>query len=225
MHESYYYKHKCFVTLTYSPENLPENGVLVKRDLQNYIKRLRKDCDYKGIKIKYYACGEYGEKNGRPHYHMIMLGLSRFDRDLIESNWSKGLVDIGTVTYQSIRYVVDYFNKDDRREKYPEGILPFKLQSNGLGKRYVEDYSLQLLSEKSVFVNGVKRALPRYYLNKLLISEKELEMDRIKRTSETLEEYEKKYEKSIIGLKMRESRNQKERNVIARSNLKMKGKM
>lgn len=57
-----------FVTLTYDDQHVTlsdENAAtLVKSDLQNFFKRLRKD----GQKIRYFACGEYGENTFRPHY-------------------------------------------------------------------------------------------------------------------------------------------------------------
>lgn len=44
---------------------------LLKADFQNFMKRLRKNTGY--AKIRYYAVGEYGEKNSRPHYHAIIF--------------------------------------------------------------------------------------------------------------------------------------------------------
>ena len=72
MHEAGTFEENSFITLTYNEENLPENGTLVKEDLQNFWKRLRKAID--PIKIKYFACGEYGLENDRPHYHAIVFG-------------------------------------------------------------------------------------------------------------------------------------------------------
>lgn len=47
----------CFITLTYNNKNLPKNRTLVKKDLQNFWKRLRKTQEGP---IRYLACGEYG---------------------------------------------------------------------------------------------------------------------------------------------------------------------
>lgn len=64
-----------FVTLTYNTQCVPitPNGYMTldKEDLQKFFKRLRKNTGYE--KIKYYAVGEYGEKNQRPHYHAIVF--------------------------------------------------------------------------------------------------------------------------------------------------------
>jgi hypothetical protein len=46
----------------------------VKRDLQLFFKRLRKA--YPDVKLRYFACGKYGEQFARPHYHVILFGKS-----------------------------------------------------------------------------------------------------------------------------------------------------
>ena len=84
-----------FLTLTYADEHLPPNGSLVVADLQKFIKRLRKHYAKRnnGIKLRYYACGEYGDRYGRPHYHAIICGLSlrQEDKDLVKLCWPFGL--------------------------------------------------------------------------------------------------------------------------------------
>ena len=59
-----------FITLTYKDNP----HFLVKKDLQDFMKRLRRYLEYHGYKekIRYFACGEYGEKRGRPHYHILI---------------------------------------------------------------------------------------------------------------------------------------------------------
>lgn len=70
--ESMGYPASYFVTLTYAPPFLPlADGrvpTLFKPDLQNFCKRLRKRFSF-----RYFACGEYGETRGRPHYHLILF--------------------------------------------------------------------------------------------------------------------------------------------------------
>lgn len=224
MHESDYHKKSAFVTLTYSNENLPVNGVLIKSDLQKFIKRLRRDLDYENRKIKYYACGEYGEKYGRPHYHLILFGIDGYeDKKVIEENWSKGLIHTGSVTYDSCRYVCDYFNKDDRREKYPNGVLPFKVQSNGIGKKYIQKNEKNLVSNGFVRVKGVKTSIPRYYKNKLIYGDSVNEENGKRIRQEKLSEYYQKYDKKEVGMARYNSRRQSEKNTKARQELKNKG--
>ena len=71
--EASYYKTNTFLTLTYNDENLPKDGSLSKEEVQKYLKRLRERLD--GREIKFYAAGEYGEDNGRPHYHLILMNV------------------------------------------------------------------------------------------------------------------------------------------------------
>ena len=87
------YDHRgMFITLTYNDNSVPLNYkplnregafklpyTLNKKHLQNFFKNLRMTLQrtYNDkTKIKYYACGEYGEKTFRPHYHAIVLGLN-----------------------------------------------------------------------------------------------------------------------------------------------------
>lgn len=79
-HEALTAKINTFITLTYAPEHLPENGTLVPKHLDDFIKRLRYYYpDKKGF--KHLSCGEYGQnpmdKNSveRPHYHLCLFGI------------------------------------------------------------------------------------------------------------------------------------------------------
>lgn len=96
----------AFVTLTYDDEHLPNDCSLHKKDLQKFFKRLRKY----GLQFRYYAVGEYGEKeqkyydpvdeelinlgkinpHGRPHYHVLFFGVNFNDDDdfkLLQKAW------------------------------------------------------------------------------------------------------------------------------------------
>ncbi|QCS36260.1 replication initiator protein [Capybara microvirus Cap1_SP_192] len=77
-----YHNEAWFLTLTYNDDVLPTNLVdvdgeikvthsLVKKDFQNFIKRLRNYFPDKSI--SYYCCGEYGSRSFRPHYHAILF--------------------------------------------------------------------------------------------------------------------------------------------------------
>lgn len=58
-HELNSWAYASFVTLTYDDEHLPSDKALHKKEVQNFMKRLRK---YSGLKLRYYAVGEYGTK-------------------------------------------------------------------------------------------------------------------------------------------------------------------
>lgn len=171
LHETEFWEDSCFVTLTYRDEDLPPNGSLDSTALTKYFKRLRKDLGDR--KIKYYACGEYGDTYGRPHYHAIIFGLNAFtDKKVIESNWPYGWVKVGGVSYNSARYVAGYVQKKlygkGAKEYEDRGILPpFSRISKGIGERYVDKYWNKLYQQETVTVRGVPMGLPRYYQKKL----------------------------------------------------------
>lgn len=171
IHELDYYEKSSFLCLTYSDENLPPHGVS-KDDLQRFFKRLRKNS---GVKIKYLACGEYGETTRRPHYHVALLGigLSQSDRELLNSSWGLGGVHFGFLNYSSARYVAGYVLKKYGQldTDLPAGKLKeFVLHSKGLGKRFVEDNRDQLTQQLGFTIRGNKHQLPRYYRDKLGIT-------------------------------------------------------
>ena len=78
MHEASLYPENSFLTLTYDDAHLPVGRTLVKSDFQDFMKRLRKSIVPK--RVRYYHCGEYGEKFQRPHYHALLFGYSSPDR-------------------------------------------------------------------------------------------------------------------------------------------------
>ena len=125
IHEASLHLNNIFITLTYNPENLPEHNTLVKKDFQDFMKRLRKHKKAnKYNKIRYFHCGEYGEKKSkRPHYHAIIYNCNFNDRipvpgkkglttsPTLEKIWGKGLVSIGDVNFTTASYVAGYVQK------------------------------------------------------------------------------------------------------------------
>lgn len=168
-----YWQSAVFVTYTYSEEKLPFSGVfptLLKSDMQKYFKRLRKQLGKR--KIMYYQCGEYGDKNGRPHYHAIIFGLDIMsDSAMIVDTWEKGIVDIGVVTTASCRYVAQYIDKklygDRAKEEYDlKGReRPYVVMSKGIGKKYALENANRLLANGTDTYSGKKVGIPRYYKN------------------------------------------------------------
>lgn len=126
--ESLDYTEKIFITLTY--KKAPKYNNLEKHELQNFIKRLRKDNP--NNKIKYFAAGEYGEEKGRPHYHIIILGwqpkdlrfwkLSRKGHRLYRSKYLNKLWGLGIETIQAfhpdtVGYLTLYLNKNQELDE------------------------------------------------------------------------------------------------------------
>jgi hypothetical protein len=51
---------------------VPEDGSLNVAHFQKFMKRLRDRI--KPLKIRFFHCGEYGDKTRRPHYHALIFG-------------------------------------------------------------------------------------------------------------------------------------------------------
>lgn len=90
-------------------------GTLFKPDLANVFKRIRKNFG----KFRYYAIGEYGEKRGRPHYHVLAFGINLNSAEL-EKVWGHGAVHIGDVESGSINYCVEYALKSRKARELVE---------------------------------------------------------------------------------------------------------
>lgn len=166
-----------FVTLTYSPENVPraENSkrlTLCKRDLQLFMKRLRKNTGRKNI--KYYACGEYGDDTWRPHYHLIMFDVGYNE---VDKAWNLGLIDFQVVKSGAYSYVTKYICKDKRVPAYvgDDRQREFSLMSKNLGINYVTqsiiDWHVNNEASYIVKEGGFKSAMPRYYREKIFTEE------------------------------------------------------
>lgn len=102
-----------FLTLTYDTEHVPITKAgfmsLNKRDVQLFIKRLRKGHKDNDSKIKYYAVGEYGGRSRRPHYHVIAFSA---DVSKVQPAWQLGSVHYGTVSGASVGYTLKYMTKN-----------------------------------------------------------------------------------------------------------------
>lgn len=157
VHEAKMHDKNCFLTLTYNNEHLPENHSLVKRDMQLFWKRLRKEI---GSQIRYFQCGEYGSKLNRPHYHAIVFGFDFGDKYLFSLNnnqplyrsptlerlWPYGFTTIGNVTFESCAYVARYCLKkvggDKKAEHYGDKEPEYVCMSRrpGIGTAWLKKY-------------------------------------------------------------------------------------
>lgn len=163
----------CFITLTYDTKNVPltKNGFmsLKKRDYQLFMKRLRKKLPNQ--KIKYYACGEYGSKTQRPHYHAILFNCS--DPSIIHEAWGLGSTHIGTCTGDSMAYTLKYISKAARipMHRRDDRIKEFSTQSKNLGSSYlttsVVKFHRSHPNDLRVQNNQYKIAMPKYYRHKI----------------------------------------------------------
>lgn len=184
-----------FITLTYENETndkdsdvarITKRGLrtLVKRDLQLFFKRLRYFSKEHGrVCIKYYACGEYGTKSGRPHYHAIVFNALPED---IRASWIHGFVHVGTVTSSSIAYCLKYiakgrvvpeFDGDDRQKE-------FSVMSKGLGANYLTPAMVAWHRADPVGRScatregGFKFPLPRYLNERIFNNEEKAQIQK-----------------------------------------------
>lgn len=100
-----------FVTLTYDPKFLPRAGdqpTLDKQHLSGYLKRLRSRVE--PLRFKFFGAGEYGDLTGRPHYHLLLFGLSPRERH-IAAAWQFGHVSAEPVTPARVAYTAGYVQK------------------------------------------------------------------------------------------------------------------
>lgn len=128
---SLYVEHAMFITLTYGqfcPITPNYSYTLDKTAIPRFVKRLRKhvETESPGTKIGVLYCGEYGDQDDRPHYHLIIFNYNFTDRyhwrktkkghDLdrspsLEKLWTHGFSEIGSVTAASCTYVATYIYK------------------------------------------------------------------------------------------------------------------
>lgn len=180
MQEKRMHNASAFLTLTYDNEHLPANGTLVKRDLQLFMKRYRKIA---GNGVRFFACGEYGEKTNRPHYHVLLLNTDLMDKRLIKSGseynlyasallsslWTAGSHAIGDVTFESAAYVARYCMKKitgkAAADHYNGREAEFIVMSRrpGIGTAYFDKYKSEMYTHDNIIVNGVKTSIPRFY--------------------------------------------------------------
>jgi hypothetical protein len=132
-----------FLTLTYRDEDLPDEfvdkktGELYARNSVNpsHIKAFTNNLQtsYKrdtGYNLRYFLCGEYGDKTNRPHYHLALFGYPNCllpNRNFVvgrkfvpcvcpnciylAKKWPYGHIFLGNLEQQSAQYVAGYVTK------------------------------------------------------------------------------------------------------------------
>ena len=193
MHEAKMHEQNTFITLTYSDQNLPLNNSLDHRDVQLFMKRLRK---HLGKKIRYYMCGEYGEQFDRPHYHIVLFGHDFEDKkyffkspsgsrvyrsETLEKLWTLGHSSLGDVTFESAAYVARYVMKKitgkQAKDHYGEDIncQTGEIKSKktpeynkmslkpGIGQKWLEKYHTDVYPSDQVIIRNKPTKPPRFY--------------------------------------------------------------
>lgn len=205
-----------FVTLTYDPVHVPlrdhfkvdENTgevmehetvmTLKPDDLQKFIKRLRTNFqrEYGHTGIRFFACGEYGSLNDRPHYHLILFncpfedlkldhvsdGFAYFRSAMLEKTWPYGMSIVTDFSFQTAGYVARYMLKKhkglDRDYYEKKGIEPEFTRCSrrpGLGKDYYDAHKDDMYKWDNLFVsigNGkVLNTTPPRYFDRLMVED------------------------------------------------------
>lgn len=122
VHEAQLNPRSCFITLTFADDQLPSGLSVDVRDWQLFAKRVRK----KMGPFRFLACGEYGDRNLRPHYHACLFGIDfSEDRKLhsekrgyrlwrsptLEKLWPHGFSTIGQLNWETAAYTSRYVMK------------------------------------------------------------------------------------------------------------------
>lgn len=140
---------------------------LCSRDLQLFIKRLRKCLNYP---IRFYAVGEYGTIRSRPHYHIMFFGLKPKDWEFVQSCWHYGFVMNKPFYPETCVYVAGYIQKklygnDRNNYRVPE----FLRSSKGIGLNWLMDNYKNIDPDNPIlWIKGYPHALPRYFRKKLV---------------------------------------------------------
>lgn len=171
----------CMVTLTYDDYERDSRGNIirelppdsdrhvVKRDVQLFIKRLRKwYSSFSDEKLKYIACAEYGSRTHRAHYHCILFGVrfpdlvyykkSKRGNVIYKSNiltklWRHGICTVDSINVGSAvaRYCTKYCAKSRSEDT-------FMLSSQKVGYEYLK----RDFNGLSYFIDGREYPVPRF---------------------------------------------------------------
>lgn len=152
------YRESSFVTLTYQDEHLPPNNSLSKAHWREFTK---------GIGYRYFGCGEYGSRIGRPHYHLVLFGLPVLEAEsFVAGRWPYGFVSVRPFCLEHASYVSSYVVKKMTRpgdERLLPGQIPeFALMSRrpAVGSRGLFGFASWLQSRDGVMELARRRDVP-----------------------------------------------------------------
>ena len=236
-----------FITLTYDNDNIPEHNTLIKKDFQDFMKRLRWNKQSSNENpVRFFHCGEYSEKFGRPHYHAILFNTNFSDRKQLQGHkglttsetlndlWGKGHSSIGDVTFQSAAYVAGYVQKKingKQKDSHYAIIDPETGQyfgqrqqeystmsrNPGIAGNWLAQYKDDVYPSDNIHINGIEMQPPKSFDRLYEIDHKD-EMLTIK--DKRMEEAEK-----YAHLRTPEALRQAEKTYKARMSLYKRGKL
>lgn len=193
-----------FLTLTYDEQHL-ESPRLIYPHFQNFMKSLRQSVTQHLIKpesdatdeehdaykeaidklyIPYIVCGEYGDKNKRPHWHALLFNYRPSDEkykytnehkdkvytsEKISQFWGKGSCEYGEISMDSAGYVARYAAKklahgrDQDHDYHP--LFKYS-QRRFVGRSWIERYYKHTFTQGHItLANGEKASVPRSYVD------------------------------------------------------------
>lgn len=144
-----------------------------KRDVQLFMKRLRKKCAILGFNnVRYFGISEYTPEHFRPHYHFVLFNVppSLHTDEAMALVWQNGFARVDPLTDGRISYVCKYM--------FGKMLFPwilrktFRMMSThpAIGAAWYDSFVKQLetksLNETTYFKDGYTYAAPRYYKNR-----------------------------------------------------------
>lgn len=177
MAEVKYNKKSFFTTLTFDDENLHYSPMgiptLDKDFITSWLKRFRDTMP----KLRYFGCGEYGDRFYRPHYHIAFF----FDDDIstefftkrLKSYWTFGFCDVVEgLTPGRAKYIAKYSMKQIGFD-YQDCEPPFAFMSRrpGIGKAILNDLPIDDLRKLDQWVlydeQGTPYPIPRLFKDRI----------------------------------------------------------
>lgn len=142
---------------------------------------------YYSPEIRYFHCGEYGEKLGRPHHHACLFNFTFKDMEHIRTThsghkaytsktlsdlWEFGIHEIGEVTFQSAAYVARYIIKKRKRSEayhhYGNKEEEYITMSRrpGIAFKWFEQFKDDVYPHGAVTMDSGFKALPPKFYDK-----------------------------------------------------------
>lgn len=143
-------------------------GVCYKKDIQDFIKRLRINIQRKidkNERIRYFICSEYGPNTTRPHYHGILwtenLTVAEYIKNRLHESWKmcdKKRIDVQYIQGNAANYVAKYVACSNRLPNAlkSKDFRPFYLASRNPAVGYFGSDEMEV---HDLFYNGVVKNL------------------------------------------------------------------